>query len=348
MCIAWAPYYTHGKQFLGSMCGLAKTVVSDLRLDKPAQPTGCPSLGPRVDNKELRTNEGSRALLAVFILCANVSIIFEYDLMLWSSQMEDACDVLNKDRESKEDGILVASARLAKIAISAAEVSRRAADDPSTARHAVIAIDPLILALGNFQKSLASECLQHWLIIGLVQTTQVAIYDLALLGLSTAEMAASHLAFESKRIEYLMELLRTCEACRDHALTGDVMSITAPSMLIWSYCCKVLYRLASIKEVPGWDPTIVQSTVDIVQCLEQLADIAERANAEYKAQTGEETLFAAAAETLRAIAPNWKLPTSEHDNVVDSAAEGWNVAIVGDMGMLDFSSDLWMPSAFNL
>jgi hypothetical protein len=52
------------------MCNLAKTVVSDLRLDKPAQPTGCPSLGPHVDNKEVRTNEGSRALLAVFILCA--------------------------------------------------------------------------------------------------------------------------------------------------------------------------------------------------------------------------------------------------------------------------------------
>jgi hypothetical protein len=145
-----------------------------------------------------------------------------------------------------------------------------------------------------------------------------------------------------------MELLQTCKACQDHALTGDVMSLTAPSMLIWSYCCKILYRLSSIKGIPGWDPTIVQSTIDIVQCLERFAEIAERANAEYKAQTGEETLFGSAAETLRAVAPNWKLPTSEHDDAMGSAADGWYSGIGGDAGMLDFSSDFWMPSAFNL
>ncbi|CAN9246467.1 unnamed protein product [Alternaria alternata] len=267
--------------------------------------------------------------------------------MLWSSQMEDACDCLSKGRESQEDGILAASARLAKIAISAAEVSRRASGDPSTARYAMIAIDPLTLALSNFQRSLAPECLQHWLIIGLTQTAQVAIYELALLRSSTTEMAVSQLAFDSKRIGYLMELLQTCKACRDHALAGDTMSLTAPSMLIWSYCCKILFRLSSIKGAAGWDPTIVQSTVDIVQCLEQLAEIAERANSEYKAQTGEESLFAAAAETLRAKAPNWKLPTREHDNIMDSAADGWNNGLIGDIGMMDFSSDFWMPSAFN-
>jgi hypothetical protein len=67
---ARSPYFTHGKQFLGSMCGLAKTLVTDLRLDKPAQPTGCPSLGPGVDDKEVRKSEGSRVFLAVFTLCA--------------------------------------------------------------------------------------------------------------------------------------------------------------------------------------------------------------------------------------------------------------------------------------
>ncbi|KAG9193099.1 hypothetical protein G6011_03134 [Alternaria panax] len=227
--------------------------------------------------------------------------------------MEDACDNLTTSQEWEGDGILVATARLAKIAISAAEVSRRASDDPSTARHAMMAIEPLLLALGNLQRSLAPECLQHWLIIGFIQTAQVAIYDLALLRSSSIELPASHLTFESRRIEYLMELLQTCKACRDHALTSDVMSLTAPSILVWSYCCKIVYRLSSIKGIPGWDPTNVQSNFDIVQCLEQFAEMAERVNTEFKAKSGEDTLFAAAAETLRAMAPNWKLPTSEHD-----------------------------------
>jgi hypothetical protein len=33
---------------------------------------------------------------------------------------------------------------------------------------------------------------------------------------------------------------------------------------------------------------------------------------------------------------------------MDSAADGWNSGLIGDIGMMDFSSDFWMPSAFNL
>ncbi|KAI4942277.1 hypothetical protein J4E91_010251 [Alternaria rosae] len=343
-----SPYFTHGKQFLGSMCGLAKTLVSDLRLDKPAQPTGCPSLGPRVDNKEIRKCEGSRALLSVFILCANsVAIIFEYDLTHWSSQMEDACDSLSADAECEGDVILVAAAHLTKIAVSAAEVSRRASDDHNTARHAMMAIDPLILSLNNFKKSLPVEQLQHWVIIGLIQTAQVVIYDLALLKTPTDELPLSHLAFEPRRIEYFMELLETSKTCREHALTGGIIGLTAPSMLVFSYCIKILYRFSSLKGIPDWIPPIVQSSFDIVQCLERFAEIAEQANTEFKAQTGEDSLFAAAAETLRAMAPNWKLPTSGHDDAMGSTANGWNGGF-GDVGVMDFSSDFWMPSVFNL
>lgn len=91
----------------------------------------------------------------------SVAIIFEYDLMHWSSQMEEACDSLSVDAECEGDVILVAAARLTKIAVSAAEVSRRASDDHNTTKHAMMAIDPLILSLNNFKKSLPVEQLQH-------------------------------------------------------------------------------------------------------------------------------------------------------------------------------------------
>jgi hypothetical protein len=79
--------------------------------------------------------------------------------------MEDACDSLSAGRECEGDGILSATARLAKIAMSAAEISRGASDDLSKARHAMMAIDPLVLALNNYQRSLTPECLQHCKII---------------------------------------------------------------------------------------------------------------------------------------------------------------------------------------
>jgi hypothetical protein len=144
-----------------------------------------------------------------------------------------------------------------------------------------------------------------------------------------------------------MELLETCKACRDHASYGDVMSLTAPSMLVFSYCMKTLYRFSSLKGIPDWIPAAVQSTVDIAQCLERFAEIAEQTNAKHKDETGEDTLFASAAVTLRAAAPNWKLPTTEQEDAMGNPADVWNGGI-GDMGLMDFSNDFWMPNAFNL
>jgi hypothetical protein len=96
--------------------------------------------------------------------------------MLWSSQMEEACDSLSTARECEGDSILVTAARLAKIAVSAAEVSRRASDGHNTARHAMMAIDPLIMALNDFRKSLTLETLQHCKI--LIQSSDHALTSL--------------------------------------------------------------------------------------------------------------------------------------------------------------------------
>jgi hypothetical protein len=91
----------------------------------------------------------------------SVSTTFGYDLMLWSPQMEDACDSLVKSDESWGDAILIITARLARIAIKAVEVSRRASDDAPTAQHAMMAIEPLKLSLSNLKSATSPVYLQH-------------------------------------------------------------------------------------------------------------------------------------------------------------------------------------------
>jgi hypothetical protein len=81
--------------------------------------------------------------------------------MFWSPQMEEACDCLTKSKESEGDEILVTTARLAKIAINAAEVSRRASDDQTTAHHAMMAIEPLKLSLSSLRSTIPPVYLQH-------------------------------------------------------------------------------------------------------------------------------------------------------------------------------------------
>lgn len=58
-------YFTGSGQFLGMFSGLARTLVSDLRLDRPCW---YPSLGPVVEDTSIRSNEKRRAVLGCFAL----------------------------------------------------------------------------------------------------------------------------------------------------------------------------------------------------------------------------------------------------------------------------------------
>jgi hypothetical protein len=66
--------FTHGKPFLGVMIGLARPLVSDLKLDRGPNVAGCPSHNPPhlVDNQGedniTQTNAGRRAYIACFAL----------------------------------------------------------------------------------------------------------------------------------------------------------------------------------------------------------------------------------------------------------------------------------------
>jgi hypothetical protein len=75
--------------------------------------------------------------------------------------MEEACEALTKSQEYEGDEILVSAARLARIAINAAEVSRRAFDDPTTAKHALMAIEPMKLGLSILKSTIMPGYLQH-------------------------------------------------------------------------------------------------------------------------------------------------------------------------------------------
>lgn len=60
-----------------------------------------------------------------------------------------------------EDEILVVIARLAKIAVSATDLARRALDDVGVAQHVALAIPALQLSLETLKASLRSEVLKH-------------------------------------------------------------------------------------------------------------------------------------------------------------------------------------------
>lgn len=66
--------FAHGKPFLGAMIGLARPLVSDLRLDRGSNSARCPgsNLPHLVDNSNeenvTQTNAGRRAYITCFAL----------------------------------------------------------------------------------------------------------------------------------------------------------------------------------------------------------------------------------------------------------------------------------------
>ena len=144
-----------------------------------------------------------------------------------------------------------------------------------------------------------------------------------------------------------MTCLQTCKNCTEHYFDSDFIKITTPTSLVFSYCTKVLHKLATLHDA-GWDPTIVREMVDIVGLLERCAAAAERCDAELKAETGERSIFAMAAKALRESAPNWCVHYQEPQMDGEEAMEGWSAGEGIDLPLMDFSDDFWLNAPFNL
>jgi hypothetical protein len=107
---------------------------------------------------------------------------------------------------------------------------------------------------------------------------------------------------------------------------------------------KVLHQLATLQDA-CWDPALVRETVDITGLMERCAASSDSVNVRLKEETGEDSIYALAAKTLRESAPNWRV----YDREVDAGnAAGWNGGEAVDWAGMDFSDDFWLNGPFNV
>jgi hypothetical protein len=78
--------------------------------------------------------------------------------------------------------------------------------------------------------------------------------------------------------------------------------------------------------------------------MERCAASSDRVNARLKEETGEDSVYAYAAKTLRDTAPNWRV----YDKEVDVGDAGWSGAGAVDLSAMDFSDDFWLNGPFNV
>lgn len=123
--------------------------------------------------------------------------------------------------------------------------------------------------------------------------------------------------------------------------------------LPYAYCVKTVYRLSTSKDIAvGWDPRVARMAIDLAACMARSADVAERANEQLKLETGEDSVFAVAAQVMRATSGNWKIPVEADEGGGDAGTGVWSgvdsVANGMDMPLIDFTDDFWLSGAVHL
>lgn len=281
----------------------------------------------------------------------------KYDAMRWSSQLESACSILHAHNEAEGDQILVALARLAKVALEAGDIYRQVSDDPDTTIHPAFSIAPLKCSLNQTKGTLTPEQLQHSesfkslrlsrfliretaTVITYLHAAEASIYELALLQPPTLLMR--YCDHNLKRIEYLTGLLQTCRACTEHFLGFDLSHITTPTMIMFGYSVKLCHCLLTL-QMNGWDPAMARLTLDPAVCFERAAQHCENTDAALRLKTGEDSIFKQAAETMRATAPQWRVPLEQQDPALglESLTSANEFSLV-DIPSLEFSEDFWL------
>jgi hypothetical protein len=175
---------------------------------------------------------------------------------------------------------------------------------------------------------------------------EVSIYELAFLRPPCP--SPYNALLDHKRTEYMIACVEICKACTERYLVSDLIHMTMASGLTFSYCAKTLHRLSTLQD-PNWDTAIVTNAVNVVELLERCADAADRSNDTLKAETGEDSVLAIAAKTLRDMAPSWRVPIAQESQMAngDAVMDGWTSTEGLDLQLMDFTDDFWLNGPFN-
>jgi hypothetical protein len=180
-------------------------------------------------------------------------------------------------------------------------------------------------------------------VIGYLYSAEISIYKLAIARSSNHSIQPSTNP-DHKRTTYLLECLQSCKTCTECfiSLDTDLIYSTMAWKLLFAYCAKVVYKLSRLQD-ESWDPSIVRDTVDVIGLLEQCAAVSDHCNAKLKEETGEDSVFALAAKTLRETAPQWVTPQVPRSPSVTE----WSGGDALDLPLAYFPDEFWLSGLFN-
>ncbi|OTB18715.1 hypothetical protein K445DRAFT_314574 [Daldinia sp. EC12] len=355
--LGWGMHHFSGKPYIVAYMNLAVTVVTDLRLDKPAQDNFYKDLHcfkpsypyPKIPISSTRTNEERRATLACFVLCSSISNFLRTQTMRWTAHMEDSLQKLSANPEWVGDEQLVAMVRTYKLQEDVAQITWRTAEPAgnSTAIRAppAIYVKALRANLDAIRKDLPPTLLDNKVVNSHLYAAELSIADMSLWNVNawlsthphrpTGVSSTGSGGIDLGKMDAYYASLQASKACLENFLRFELSEYPAISFSItlhFGRAAQTLYRLMVVDD-PEWDRSIVKNTIDMMAALEQAANnftqVSNVCGLEDSSDPDNMDYYTRAGLALRSTIPAWS-STLEQVNLgagVGSAVpEGTGVA----------------------
>jgi len=239
---------------------IAKHVIADMGLNRPVgMVLACPKEPSLIGRPkhEIRTDEECRMVVACFALSAMACVSIKTEPMKWSPQLNKACEQLSANTDIKGDAVLVALARMSRVAVDAYSIIQQIADDQVSAQQALPHIRVLRTMLDQVKSTLTQTQLQDstvrcysesircglhaedlWAYLSTaVYSVTIQIHEVALYGITPSSPVQPTLEYQ--RIEYLTACLHACKDCLDNYLSIPAVGLNMVTILAFSNSCQV-------------------------------------------------------------------------------------------------------------
>ncbi|KAH8166020.1 hypothetical protein CIB48_g2229 [Xylaria polymorpha] len=329
------------KPTLSAVMSMATSIVTDLRIDRPAQEDD-----PRVINcfksndfvkvpySAVRTIEERRATLACYVFCSSGGAFLRGPSMRWTSHMEDSLNLLASNPEWEGDQILVLMVRIRKLAdnIIQAQATWASDSEPSGTFKPPVTMYVKYYHqwLQKIRDQLPESLKDNRLATSLIMSAEMFISEIPFSNSTCwGHLPESHLDAHTRqlrpqppprhidiaRVEANYATLHTSRAFFDHFLTfelTDFLGFSFPVLLNFFRAAQILYRLRVVDELTP-DNQAVPNSIDLLEGIEIVANRYEQLPGLYgfltevDAEGNEATNFYnKCAKTFTGTSPVWR------------------------------------------
>ncbi|KAI1821875.1 hypothetical protein F4861DRAFT_431606 [Xylaria intraflava] len=281
--LGWA-MHLNVKPILSALMGMAMSIVTDLRLDKPDNDPYISNCFKSNDfpvhaSSVSRTMEERRATLACYVCCSSGSSLLRCQSMRWTAHMEDSLKILANNPECESDHILILMARIQKLIeniVQAHATWDLERDTNAPLKPSVnVYIKYFLQSLQTIRDQTPESLWDNRLATSLIMSAEVYIMDIPFYNPAhPVYLMESHARpgaqapprdVDIGRIEASFAVLQSSAAFLKHFLTfglSDLVGLSIHVILNFGRALQVPFRLR-VLDHPGWDPSVITDSIDM-------------------------------------------------------------------------------------